>query len=262
MNPLKKFALAASYVTCLPLYRFKAGEEVDMSGLALYLPLVGLVLGLILSLSSLLCTILGANDLLSAVILTVLWMVLTNGIHLDGLMDTADGIFSHQDQERMLAIMQDSRVGNFGVLTGVSVLLLKVAAMQAIWSTSLPVILLLAPVFGRVAECYAIGRYKYARAEGKGKIWHDTMQFPRDLLIAVLLPLAITAYLFYAGFFYVLTYVVTSMLCGLIASAYLNKKVGGHTGDTYGAVVEITECGSMILLILLSGLFTWLARGH
>lgn len=259
MNPIKKFALAASYVTCLPLYRFKANEEIDLSGLAKYLPLVGLLLGLILSISSILLTLLGVNDILAAVLLTVLWLLLTNGLHLDGVMDTADGIFSHQNQERMLVIMQDSRVGNFGVLTGVCILLLKIAAMQAIFSTSLPVILLIAPIFGRVAECYAIGRYQYARAEGKGKIWHDTTKLPLDLMVALIVPLALCAYLVYIGFYYVITYAIASLITGLIAAAYLNKKVGGHTGDTYGAVVELTESISMILLILLSGLFTLLA---
>ncbi|NJL73173.1 MAG: adenosylcobinamide-GDP ribazoletransferase, partial [Candidatus Competibacteraceae bacterium] len=82
------------------------------------------------------------------VLLAVLWLLLTGGLHMDGLMDTADGIFSHQSRERMLEIMHDPRVGNFGVLSGVSVLLIKITGMAALSGSGLSTVLLIAPDVG------------------------------------------------------------------------------------------------------------------
>src|SRR5262245_8421508 len=105
MNPFKKFALAVSFVTCIPLIRLP--EDItsnSMHGLSKYLPAVGLLIGVILAALAFALDALQTNSLLMAVLLTVSWLSLTGGIHFDGLMDTADGIFSHRDTARMLEI--------------------------------------------------------------------------------------------------------------------------------------------------------------
>jgi adenosylcobinamide-GDP ribazoletransferase len=188
---------------------------------------------------------------LNAVIITIAWLVTTGGLHFDGLMDTADGIFSHRDRNRMLEIMQDSRVGNFGAITGIAVFALKVSAMAAISPQALPLALFLIPMWSRFAEAYAIGHYNYARAEGKGKVWHDTTKVPKDLIQAVIVPLVLTVVL---GIVVSESAYVTAIFTafgGLAAGAYLNSRLGGHTGDTYGAVVEISETLTLIGLALL-----------
>lgn len=227
----------------------------DLDGLAKYLPAVGALLGAILALSAIAITLLTHSSLLTAAIITVEWLILTGGLHFDGLMDTADGIFSHRSRERMLEIMQDSRVGNMAVMAGISVFILKIAALSTLPAEVLPIVLILAPTLGRFAETFAIAKYPYARAEGKGKVWHDTTRFPADVLAAAVIPVALVAafsYLLGAAAI-VVAYLLISLAVGWAASAYFASRLGGHTGDTYGAVVEITETISLVIFSLLAG---------
>jgi adenosylcobinamide-GDP ribazoletransferase len=188
---------------------------------------------------------------LNAVIITIAWLITTGALHFDGLMDTADGIFSHRDQKRMLEIMQDSRVGNFGAITGIAAFALKVSAMAAISPQALPLALFLTPMWARFAEAYAIGHYAYARQEGKGKVWHDTTKVPGDLIIAVILPLILTVLLGIVVSESAYVTAIFAAFSGLAAGSYLNTRLGGHTGDTYGAVVEVSETLTLVGLALL-----------
>jgi adenosylcobinamide-GDP ribazoletransferase len=271
--------MAASYVTILPLacllkkkekkakqeqqedtkdQTSKAAPEAeglnDLDGLAKYLPAVGALLGAILAVSAMAITLLTHSSLLTAAIITVEWLILTGGLHFDGLMDTADGIFSHRSRERMLEIMQDSRVGNMAVMAGISVFVLKVAALSTFPAEVLPVLLVLSPALARLSETFAIAAYPYARAEGKGKVWHDSTRFPADVLAAAVIPLALVAafsYLLGAAAITV-AYLLISLAVGWAASAYFASRLGGHTGDTYGAVVEVTETISLVIFSLMA----------
>jgi cobalamin 5'-phosphate synthase/cobalamin synthase len=138
MTLVSRILATVAYVTCFPLARnANFLNEESLSGLAKFLPVAGVIIGGSLAIVSLLLGLAQADKLLSAAILTVLWLLLTNGLHYDGLMDTADGIFSHQSRERMLEIMHDSRVGNFGALAGVCVFVLKFASLASLSHSSL-----------------------------------------------------------------------------------------------------------------------------
>ena len=246
MNIFRRFAVAVSCVTSLPL----AGKDFrpdELQGLSKYLPAVGILIGGLLLAIAYGLERLSANVLLSAVVLVISWIALTGGIHLDGLMDSADGIFSHRSRERMLEIMRDSRVGNFGVISGVSIMLFKIAALAAIGFPTALACVFVVPVWARWCETWAIGIYPYARDEGMGKVWHDTTYFPRDLVIATLLPVITTIGSCYL--FGVTPCVVLTCFCiasGIASASYLGYVLKGHTGDTYGAVVELAEAGSLL----------------
>ena len=257
MNILTKFIHATSYVTIIPMAKLLPASSVteeSLNGLAVYLPAVGLLIGGILAATCLTLETLHTANFLLATIITILWLALTGGLHFDGLMDTADGIFSHRSKERMLEIMQDSRVGNFAVMVGVATFALKIAALSALPARALPLFLLFAPSFARLAETFAIGAFPYARAEGKGKVWHDTMRFPQDVLAATLLPICLLAGVIALSHGTLLLplalYFAIACGVGLSSAVYLNSRLGGQTGDTYGAVVELTETVSLTLLAL------------
>jgi adenosylcobinamide-GDP ribazoletransferase len=245
---LRGFSTAVSYVTCLPLSSlfFKKSEVQDFSGLAKYLPLVGILIGVILLLLAHLLVEPRVSVFLRGAILCVTWLALTNGLHYDGLMDVADGIFSHREPKRILEIMQDSRVGNFGAMVGFSVFILKTAALTSISLFALPTVLILSPFIGRFSEAYAIGAFSYARKEGKGKVWHDTMSFPIDLILS-LMPLPVAILLLGVEHWRLMFAVLGSgIVGGFLLAHFLVRKVGGMTGDTYGAVVEISELSALI----------------
>ena len=249
LRTFQRFLITAGSVTSLPLHQHDV--HTDMRGLAKYLPMVGLFIGGLLLALCVTLTKLAILPAVASTFIAISWLLLSGGIHFDGLMDTADGIFSHRSPERMLEIMRDSRVGNFGVMTGFVVFILKIAGLFSIGNV-LPALILI-PAWSRWCECFAIGAFPYARAEGMGKIWHDTMQFPRDLLLAALAPMLATAFCgLHFGILPALLISGSTVIVGIAASFYLSSILRGHTGDTYGAVVELSEAGALVLLTLLS----------
>lgn len=254
ISVIHRFCLAVSCVTSLPLAR--SDEHTAAGGLAKYLPAVGLLIGgLLVGVSATLQT-LGVQPLAtSSVILTLTWLMLSGGIHFDGLMDTADGVFSHRSPERMLEIMRDSRVGNFGVMTGIAAILLKIVgllSMQQHGAMVLLAALLLIPAWARWCEMFAIGCFPYAREEGMGKIWHDTTNPSTDLVLGAALPVVATIICALNVGTAAIAIAVSTIVSGVCVAFYLSSIVRGHTGDTYGAVVELAETGGLLLLTLLA----------
>src|SRR5271154_4325033 len=162
-NIMRQFLLATSYITSLPVSIFldaaqsKASTEDgeisvvqdDLSGLAVYLPLVGLLIGFLLCCLATFLIAINVPDIIRGALLTVAWLCLTNGIHFDGLLDTADGIFSHRERARAIEIMADPRAGNFAVMVGLSTMLIKASSLAAIPPSSLSAVLLLTPAWSR-----------------------------------------------------------------------------------------------------------------
>jgi len=255
MNPVKRFCCAASFVTCIPLYRLPPDSQSgQMPGLSGYLPSVGLLIGLLLAAAAACLKLLHTDPIVIGAALTVAWLGLTGGMHFDGLMDTADGIFSHRDTKRMLEIMQDSRVGNFGAMTGMSVMLVKIAALSSLPLPALYQAVLVVPVWARFCETIVIGCFAYLREAGMGKVWHDTTRAPRDLLLAGLLPASALGAALFCGYAYPLFLAAATVVAGLAAGAWLNAVLKGHTGDTYGCVVEIAEAGGLLIAALATAL--------
>jgi adenosylcobinamide-GDP ribazoletransferase len=238
---LQRLKVAVSYVTCLPLTRIDFDEPMLLHGLSKYLPCAGLIIGTLLFALNSVLSVSRAEPIVVGFLLTVTWLILTNGLHFDGLMDAAAGIFSHQSKERMLEIMADSRVGNFGAITGFIVLLGKFVTLYALTGASLGACLIVIPAWARWCELYAIGKFPYIKEHGKGKIWHDTTVYPIDLAKGALLPLAVTLAFALVGYPIVWTATIFCIAPGVIFSHIMNRKLGGQTGDTYGATVEISE---------------------
>ena len=251
INAFKKLALAISYVTCLPCGPESGDQQQDLSGLAKYLPVVGTIIGAALLLLYLACSRFNAANWLIAFVLTVGWIGLTRGIHMDGLMDAADGLLSHRSRPEMLKIMQDSRVGNFGAIAGFLVIIAKIIALATLRPELAIPALLSIPAWARWVEVYAITCFPYAREEGMGKIWHETSSI-LDLAGAAVVPVLVsTGICIYYGDYILALPAVLTVLCGISFSHRVNEVLGGQTGDTYGASVEISEAAGLILVAIL-----------
>jgi adenosylcobinamide-GDP ribazoletransferase len=169
-------------------------------------------------------------------------MALTGGLHLDGAMDTADGL-AVQDPKRRLEVMTDSATGAFGAMTAVVLLLLKTAALTDM-EANRGFALMLAAGWGRWGQVVAIALYPYLKPTGKGAFHKQTIRPYLDIGLGLVFLLST------AGGYGLLTStqiwgVGWSVLGGgviaLLAGAWFHRQLGGHTGDTYGAVVEWTE---------------------
>src|SRR5205807_9205305 len=143
-----------------------------------YSSLVGLLLGLLLSLLALLLDPLLPHLAVAALLLVAL-VLLTGGLHLDGLMDSCDGLFGGRTPERRLEIMRDSRVGSFGVLGGVCALLLKFAFFASLERHALLLALLVVLPSARWAMVLALHTFPPARPGGLGVTYQQTVTLQR-----------------------------------------------------------------------------------
>ena len=171
-------------------------------------------------------------------------LLLTGGLHIDGLMDTADGFFSRRDREGTLAVMKDSQSGALGVASGITVLLLKVAAYGHLAGGQHWRIIALAPVLGRLGMVLGVAFLPYARTMGTGHGFAEQTR-THHAGIATVLALVISFSLFHLmGLVLCIGAVTLALLCAL----YWRHRLGGLTGDIYGATNEAVE-----LAVLLAG---------
>jgi adenosylcobinamide-GDP ribazoletransferase len=230
---------AVLFYTRLPL---PPSWSVRLDRVAYFAPWVGAFLGGILALVDGVLGWAAVPNLLRSGLVIAAWVGLTGGLHLDGAMDTADGLAVLQP-ERRLAVMRDSLTGAFGVMAAVLILGLKTLALAELvhfrgWA------LILAAIWGRFGQLGAIALYPYLHPEGKGAFHQKTLKLPGDLIwgSVPLVGVAIAALKFspiapwsFLGL----------SLWGLLVSFgvgwWLKQQLGGHTGDTYGAIVEWTE---------------------
>ena len=250
---------AMQFLTRLPIPMQVPFEERVLTRSVIYFPVAGAVIGTVLyGLYSLL--LLFVPSLTAAVILLAVWIFLSGGLHLDGWMDTADGVLSHRSRERMLEIMKDSRVGAMGVIAAVLLMLFKFAALAelAALEPSLQQLVLLAviPVWSRWWMSAAIALWPNARqGEGMGALFQQVawIQVFCGLIVTSLLALlgGAVAGLSAAecGLLLAVSAVIT-IGAGSLAAIGLYRKLGGLTGDTYGALNETVEAVLLFALLL------------
>lgn len=237
------FRLAISFLTIFPVYKKMANNQ-ELASSVSYYPLVGLLVG---SLAAGGCYVLRSIGLtLSAdVMALVIMLIVTGGLHMDGLMDTADGIFSGRDRERKLEIMKDSRVGAMGVIAFGAVFLLKIAFLFDLTLGPKLTALILAPTAGRWAMAVCVIRYPYARTNGLGGCLQGAGY--KHLVEASIILLAASWALAGIPGLLVLAAVVPAVwiIAGIIMTC-----LGGMTGDTYGATGELIETWTILIILL------------
>lgn len=241
-------AAAIAFYTCIPV---PAAEKLDFQNVARLAPLVGLLIGGILGLLDAGLHLVSMPVLTRSALVTVSWIAITGGLHLDGAMDTADGL-AVQDPQRRLQVMADSVTGAFGAMAAIAILILKTSALTDLDAPRW-LVLMAACGWGRWGQQLAIARYPYLKPTGKGAFHKAAIRSYADLLPGLLLLLCLGGLqilLRFSLIFAIVTAVGGSALA-LLIGAWLNYKLGGHTGDTYGAVVEWTEA---LLLCLLAAI--------
>lgn len=195
-----------------------------------------------------------------AVLLLIFWTALSGGLHLDGWMDTADGVLSHRSRERMLEIMKDSRVGAMGVLAAVFLLLFKASLLAELMQHEIiklyGPLLVVIPMWSRAWMSTAIAGWPFARkGEGIAILFHEVKH--AQAAAALLLPAAATALVLrFAGMgreealLWLLIFAFCTFIVGGILAAWLNHKLGGLTGDTYGAMNEAIEASLLFAAVI------------
>ncbi|KDE61526.1 adenosylcobinamide-GDP ribazoletransferase [Fusobacterium necrophorum] len=251
---MKKLMLLFSFMTRLPVSK-KGKTEFDSEELGKsmkFFPVIGLVIGLILYLfargiSSLTSPIF---PFLLSVLILLLEVAITGALHLDGLADTFDGMFSYRSKQKILEIMKDSRLGTNGALALIFYFLLKwsifAELFYALGKNYFAIFLITMPVIARLGSVIHCAFFPYARATGMGKSFVDYTG-KKELVFSMLLTgsiLGVVWYLSKAVFSVIVALGISCLLLMLFQYLFgklVQHKIGGITGDTLGALVELSE---------------------
>jgi adenosylcobinamide-GDP ribazoletransferase len=192
----------------------------------------------------------------AAIVAVILLITVTGGLHLDGIADTADGLFSYRSRERMLEIMRDSTLGANGVIALVLTILLKYILLRNIPADGGVLAVLVTPVLGRTALTWHSASARYAREErGIGDYVNQTGLAQAAAATLVSLALVAGALLLFGlplsriPLLLVVLHLPPILLAVLFA-AYLKRRLGGITGDTIGASIELSETLSFLVFLL------------
>jgi adenosylcobinamide-GDP ribazoletransferase len=235
---------ALQFLTILPIKRSFSKEEIGRSTVSF--PLVGLLIGLFLAGASLVLDLILPGSLVNIILVAGL-AVCSGALHLDGLVDTLDGIAGHRTTERRLEIMRDSRIGGFGAIGVALFLIIEYVLLNNLSGDSRIFALILSPVLSRWAMVDAIFVYPYARQSGLGKSYKDSVGW-RQFLAATVIAVAVSILIFRAAGIIIL--IGVWIMVNLLAM-FLKNRLSGLTGDTYGAINEIGTAATFFLAILL-----------
>ncbi len=234
---MKPLFAAIGFLTVFPVPSSLMGNDRHLARSLWAFPIVGAALGFfIAALDIALCRLFPAY--IASIFDGVALLLLTGGLHLDGLADTADGFFSSRSREQVLQIMKSGNSGPMGVASVVCVLLLKTAVLAAVSPHQRFSVLVLTPLAGRCAMVWMMRTLRYARPHGTGAIFSKKPSwFAVSLSLSFLVAIG---YLLGLGVTSAVIWVACLVTFGG-GAWWSHKMIGGWTGDTLGATSEIEE---------------------
>lgn len=242
------FFTAFQFLTRFQFLTLQEWKEESFGRCVKFFPVIGAIIGCVLAAVAYMAQFLSAGrepiHLLAAGLI-MLEICITGGLHCDGFMDTSDGVFSGRSRERMLEIMKDSRVGAFGVIGFCLLLLIKYSLLLDMDKTQWLPALVTMPVLARMASVIAITMFPYARSNGLGKTFSQYSSIS-TLMIAA----CFTSILLLPVGYMALWAAVVALAGAVLFASYVSKRLGGLTGDVYGAVIEISEVLVLLLFCL------------
>lgn len=241
---VKKFRIALQFLTILP-FRIKSEiKEENFGRSLLYFPIVGALIGILLALILFVFSFL-PYPVLSILVLIIL-VIITGGIHLDGFADTCDGFYGSRPKKKILEIMRDSHTGVMGVIGIVCLLLLKFSIFISIPFEVLWRALILMSIFSRWAQVLTCFLSKYVRKEGKAKYFIEYAG-KKEVFIGTIFTLV--SFLLLMEINGLILFFI-SLLPVFLFLNYVKRKIGGMTGDTIGATSEIAEVSLLFFLVV------------
>ena len=242
---MKYFILMIQFFTTIPLKTSIEIKEEDFSKGLPYFPLVGLIIGLFNYIIFHISTFINI-EFLSVVFWILANIIITGGLHLDGLADTCDGLLSSRNKEKMLEIMKDSRIGTNGVLAIIMDLLIKLGLMISLPANLRPLAIISSVVLGKTIMLVLIYTTPYGRKNGIGGLFYkgiSKISVAIGSMIGVIIIIAIHS----------LKIIPILLLC-IVPIAFYRKfvinKIDGITGDTLGAANELAEILFLFYIIV------------
>ncbi|MDI6688959.1 MAG: adenosylcobinamide-GDP ribazoletransferase [Actinomycetota bacterium] len=243
---INSFFHALKFLTIFPIPEPKRQDLKSLGRSTTFFPLVGLLLGLILVAFNFLLSYFLPHRVVNF-LLVISLIILTRGIHLDGLADGADGFLVGGQKDEILKIMRDTRIGTFGTTALFLTLLLKFLLLDSLPNEIKNFALITMPSLGRWSTVYAAFLYPAARGDGLGKIFIDnTKSF--ELFVASSISLLIGIVCFGSGSIHIFAGL---LLFTTVIAHFMSKRISGMTGDTLGAITELSEVWILLSILVL-----------
>ena len=245
-NIFEQLIILTKFMTRIPI-PIKVDYDPKKLGKSIkFFPFVGLIIGFILYYTSIILVKFSKNNLINALIVIVIELMVVGIIHIDGLCDTFDGLFSYREKEKMLEIMKDSRIGTNGAIILVLYFIAKILFISEIFSINLKY-LIIYPVLARLATPINAAFSDYARKNGMSNfIISQNSAF--EGIFSIILAAALSFLIFsFKGF----ELFLGAFLFIIFFMQFVKKKISGVTGDTMGAALELTAIFVLFLAIFL-----------
>jgi adenosylcobinamide-GDP ribazoletransferase len=240
---MKRLILLIQFLTRIPININLDVTREDLSKSIIYFPIVGYIIGIILAVFYKV-SILYFDKIIIAFLIVIIEIIVTGGLHVDGLSDTVDGIYSGRKKEKIIEIMKDPNVGTFGVLSIIILVIFKFLLIYKI-NNYLFIVLLIMPVFSRFCSVLSSRIGKYPKEDGLGNMFiGQVSNFQLFISFIFTLPLLYFNFLLYFAF-------IINIVFTMLFVKYISKKIDGITGDTLGAVVEINEVLFLVVIYIM-----------
>lgn len=251
----KNFINAMQFLTIFTVNKEYQAEERSLPRSIAYFPVVGFLVGFLLVNVDRILMLAALPQTIANALLVALSVVITRGLHVDGLADTLDGLMGGRDQSSRLAIMKDSRLGTAGALGIFFILFLKYVSLNNLFEGERAAALLTAPVLARWSQTLMIFNSEYGRAEGMGKAFVGKLR-ASGLAACSVVAIGLTAFVVMRLDVRSLVF-ISCLLSGVLlltffARRYLTRKLGGVTGDAIGAVSELNEVLVFLICVIFS----------
>lgn len=252
---MKKFILILQFLTRIPI-NVNLGFDEDFHKSIVYFPLVGFVLGVLLYLLGL-ASMLVFDPFITSIIITLGSVLLTGGLHIDGLGDTFDAIYSNRDKEKMLEIMKDSRLGTNSLLAILFLILLKIGFIYSIINQELLWLIIFMPIVSRLGVINLMYKTVSPRENGMGNLFigkATTGMFMTAIIYTVLLAVILPKLLFLSTnilIFKILSSIIVIFIFNNLFKKHIYNKINGVTGDILGCSIELGEVIYLLYIYLL-----------
>ncbi len=245
----RRFLLAVGFFTRIPVPNFPDFPEEELNHAAKYFPLVGILVGLVAAVAYYVASLLLPQSL-AVMVSMAASIYLTGAFHEDGLADSADGLGGGWERERILTIMQDSRLGTYGAIAIFLMLFAKFQTLNAMHPFVISVALICAHALSRLAAVWVMRCANYVRFAGKSKPLATTLSWV-DLAVGNLfglLPFVLVLALLILSHhtWQVLALLILMTMVPVLCVWWwwltkIKRWIGGYTGDTLGAMQQMTE---------------------
>src|SRR5665647_543479 len=246
---INDFLLFFQFFTRIPINKSLNCDKENFRRGSIFFPVVGLFIGVVQWLVYyILIKVLPIN--ITSVFVVIIPIVVTGGLHVDGLGDTCDGFFSFKgDKYKIIEIMKDSTVGTYATIAVVFDMLVRYAAVCTVIEINLPLILIATPIIARFTVVFISFIGKNAKETGSGNIFIGNIDVKR-LVIAAIITISFGTLLI--GFNQGIILIVSALLLSFLFNKFCESKITGLTGDTLGANNELVEILTMILFIAIN----------